>query len=69
MHGRGPRRRTGPGARGGRAGGVAGVHRRQEGEMVFGEVGEARELLAVIIMIVIGLALIIWIQRATSRHD
>lgn len=37
--------------------------------MVFGEVGEARELLAVIIMIVIGLALIIWIQRATSRHD
>lgn len=37
--------------------------------MVFGVVGETLEVVFVLSMVIGGLLLLIWIQRATSRHD
>ncbi len=34
--------------------------------MVFGEIGETRELFAVIGTFILGIIIMIWIQRATS---
>ena len=39
----------------------------EEGEqVVFGEIGETRELFAVICTFILGIIIMIWIQRATS---
>ena len=35
--------------------------------MVFGEVGETIELFVVFLMMIIGILIIMWIQRTTSR--
>jgi hypothetical protein len=35
--------------------------------MVFGEVGETIELLVVFVMMIVGILIIMWIQRSTSR--
>ena len=35
--------------------------------MVFGEIGETRELFAVIGTFVLGIIIMIWIQRTTAR--
>lgn len=35
--------------------------------MVFGEVGETLELFIVMAMMALGIAIVMWIQRATSR--
>lgn len=35
--------------------------------MLFGEVGETIELFAVMAMMVIGIAIVVWIQRVTSQ--
>jgi hypothetical protein len=35
--------------------------------MVFGEVGETIELAVVFIMMILGILIIMWIQRTTSR--
>ena len=40
---------------------------REEGKhVVFGEIGETRELFAVIGTFIIGILILIWIQRATT---
>lgn len=35
--------------------------------MLFGEVGETIELFAVMAMMIIGIAIVVWIQRVTSQ--
>jgi hypothetical protein len=40
---------------------------RMERIMVFGEVGETIELLVVFVMMIVGILIIMWIQRSTSR--
>ena len=35
--------------------------------MVFGEVGETIELVVVFLMMILGILIVMWIQRTTSR--